>query len=97
VPTAAPPIRAVEAKDFAFSPATLSAPADTAFKIAFSNADAAVPHNVVIATGAGASLFSGKIITGVSSITYAVQALAAGDYRFACVVHPAMTGALTVR
>ncbi len=51
----------------------------------------------MIANGAGVSLFSGKIVTGVSSINYTVGALAAGDYQLACIVHPAMTGALTIR
>jgi plastocyanin len=67
------------------------------FGIAFSNADAAIPHNVTIATSAGASRFSGQLITGVSSVTYVVPALAAGDYVLGCVVHPAMTGSLAVR
>ena len=89
-------VRAIEAKDFAFSPVSLSAPADAPFKIAFSNADAAIPHNVMIVTGDGTPRFSGKIVNGVTTITYAVPALPAGSYRLACIVHPAMTGTLTV-
>ncbi len=78
-------------------PAAVGAPADEPFRIAFSNADAFVPHNLTIAIGAGAPHFSGKIITGVSSITYAVPALPAGEYNLRCSVHLAMTGTLTVR
>jgi plastocyanin len=51
----------------------------------------------MITTASGASIFSGKIISGVSTIDYDIQALAVGDYRFTCVVHPGMTGTITVR
>lgn len=95
-PTPIAVIRAVEAKDFAFAPASLSAPAGAPFKIVFSNADASIPHNIEIRTSDGVSRFKGTIITGVATITYAVPALAAGDYRLACIVHSNMTGTLTV-
>ena len=98
-PRATPPplILALEAKDFEFSPVALSAPAGVPFRIAFADRDADIPHNVTITPSAGASVFSGKIITGVASIGYAVHALPAGDYRLGCIVHPVMTGTLTVR
>jgi plastocyanin len=67
------------------------------FGLTFTNSDAAIPHNVTIATDAGALQFNGTIINGVASITYQVPALAAGAYRLACIVHPAMTGTLTIR
>jgi plastocyanin len=62
----------------------------------FSNADAAIPHNVTISTAGGATRFSGQIVSGVASVTYAVPALPAGDYRLSCIVHPAMSGTLSV-
>jgi plastocyanin len=67
------------------------------FGIAFTNNDAAIPHNVTIATDAGALRFNGTIINGVASISYQVPALAAGAYRLGCIVHPAMIGAVTIR
>jgi plastocyanin len=88
---------ALKALDYLFVPDALSAPADRPLRIAFANADAAIPHNVTISTSAGASVFSGKLVTGVASINYAVPALPAGDYRLGCIVHPAMIGTLTVR
>jgi plastocyanin len=50
----------------------------------------------MIATSAGASRFNGTIINGVASITYQVPASPAGTYRLGCIVHPAMTGTLTL-
>jgi plastocyanin len=94
-PTPRPVVIAVEARDFLFAPASLAAPAEVPFGIAFTNADAAIPHNVSIATQGGASVFAGTIITGPSSTTYVVPALAPGTYRVSCIVHPAMTAALT--
>jgi plastocyanin len=88
---------AIEARDFEFPSSLAEAPAGQPFSIVFTNSDAAIPHNVTLATSAGVSRFSGKIITGISSITYAIPALSAGDYRVGCIVHPAMTGTLRVR
>jgi plastocyanin len=85
----------VSAVDFGFVPGALSVPAGTAFRIAFSNQDAGIPHNVAIRTAAGSQVFSGAIVTGASSVTYSVGALTAGSYAFVCIVHPAMTGSLT--
>jgi plastocyanin len=88
---------ALAAADFTFEPSALIAPAGEAFKIAFSNDDAGIPHNVVIRTVAGAQVFSGAIVTGAANVTYAIGPLPAGSYALACIVHPAMTGSLAVR
>jgi plastocyanin len=87
---------ALEARNFLFSPTSLRVPADRAFGIAFSNQDAAIPHDVTITAPGGALRFSGRIVTGVASVTYAVPALEAGTYRLGCIVHPAMAATLTV-
>lgn len=79
----------------AFDQADVSAPADTAFTIHFSNQEAGVPHNVEIKDAGGASLMRGDIVTGVAEADYSVPALAAGEYPFICSVHPNMTGTLT--
>jgi plastocyanin len=68
-----------------------------AFGIAFTNHDQAIPHNVTITTDGGSLRFNGAIINGVASVRYEVPALAAGGYRLGCIVHPAMTGTLTIR
>jgi cytochrome c oxidase subunit II len=85
------------AKNVAYTTGALQAPAGAAFTIRFKNDDAGIPHNVEIKDASGAQVFKGDIITGVANIDYAVPALAAGTYTFACTVHPNMTGTLTVQ
>jgi plastocyanin len=88
----------VVAKDVAFQPTALTAPADTPFQIDFDNQDASVPHNVAIHEGSptGPAVFEGEIFPGVEQRTYDVPPLPAGAYGFICTVHPNMTGTLTV-
>ncbi len=76
---------------------TLTAPANAAFQIDFDNEDASVAHNVTIKDATGAMLFKGDLVTGVAQATYNVPAIPAGSYTFYCIVHPNMTGTLTVQ
>ncbi len=88
------------AQNIMYDQSSLTAPANTAFSIAFTNNDAGVPHNVTIHSGTptGQTLFSGDTITGPASTTYNIQALPAGTYYFVCAVHPTvMIGTLTVK
>ena len=50
-----------------------------------------------IKDGAGTSLFKGEIFSGPAVKVYDVPALAAGQYTFACTVHPNMTGTVTAQ
>jgi plastocyanin/mono/diheme cytochrome c family protein len=89
----------ITAKNIAFDPTTLSAPAGQPFTIDFDNQDAGVQHDVAIFEGSDATApvaFRGDLVTGVASVTYNVPALPAGSYFFHCDVHPTMTGTLTV-
>jgi cytochrome c oxidase subunit 2 len=90
------PVLKISAKDTAFSTQALEGTADQPFSIEFTNNDD-MPHNVSIFKG-DQKLFTGQIITGPKTITYAVDALPAGEYTFICDVHPipAMTGTLTI-
>ena len=81
------------AKDLKFSTASITAPADEAFQIAFDNQES-LPHNVAIKDASGAVKFKGDIVTAAKT-TYDVPALAAGAYEFWCEVHPDMKGTLT--
>lgn len=72
----------------------VSAPAGEAFPLAFDNRDG-VPHNVALVDSSGAQVFTGQVFTGSKVVTETVPALAAGDYRMICAVHPDMTGTLT--
>lgn len=84
------------AVDMAFGSATLAAPADEAFTLAFVNQDG-MPHNVAIYTDASKSekLFEGDLVTD-GTIVYEIPAIAAGEYFFECSLHPDMTGSLVV-
>jgi plastocyanin len=79
----------------AFDQTSVTAPADQGFVIHFANTESGIPHNVDIQDASGASLARGDIITGPAEVDYNVPALAAGDYKFVCSVHPNMTGTLT--
>ncbi len=96
---AGPPLQVV-AKDIAFQPTTLTAPADTPFQIELDNQDASIPHNVAVHEGSptGPEVFAGEVFPGPAKKVYDVPPLAAGTYGFICTVHPAtMTGTLTVQ
>jgi cytochrome c oxidase subunit 2 len=92
------PVVEAAAKNVAFTTTALTGPADKPFTIHFKNEDApGVPHNIQIKDASGASVFKGAIIDGGKDANYAVPALKAGTYPFACTVHPNMTGTLTVQ
>jgi plastocyanin/mono/diheme cytochrome c family protein len=87
------------ASGVAFDKTDLTAPAGAPFQIKFTNNDAGIPHNVAIHKDSptGEIVWQGEIFSGVDSRTYDVPALPAGTYGFSCVVHPNMTGTLTVK
>ncbi len=81
----------IEAEGFEFSTDCLAAPADTPFTITFNNNAVGVSHNVaILTTGAGpvTTVFEGDIFPGEATMTYQVDAIPAGIYRFECTVHP---------
>jgi plastocyanin len=75
----------------------VTAPADTPFIIDFDNKDPSTPHNIQIKDSTGAIKFTGQTFNGAATRQYEVPALAAGSYPFLCLVHPSMTGTLTVQ
>jgi plastocyanin len=85
------------AANVSFDQSQLQAPAGKPFQIAFTNNDASVQHNVQIKGADGSDKFKGALLTGPGSTTYDIPALPAGTYTFSCVVHPTMTGTLTVQ
>jgi len=82
-----------------FATTKLSFQADTPTIIDFNNQDTQT-HNVVIFQGTDATapvVFTGALLPGPATTTYAVPPLAAGTYFFHCEVHPTtMTGTITV-
>jgi plastocyanin len=90
----------LQAKDISFNVSTITVPAGANVIVHFSNEDSGIPHNFAVyeSSSASKSIFVGKIITGVSSITYNFTApITPGNYYFRCDVHPTiMTGTFTV-
>jgi plastocyanin len=84
----------VVAQGNAFSPATVTVPADKAFSLTLDNKDGA-PHNVSIYadSGASTSISAGEIVSSTTT-TQTVPALAKGTYFFRCDVHHEMTGTI---
>jgi hypothetical protein len=82
------------AKNDTFSTTTLTAPANTPFRLRLDNADDGIQHGVAIMSGS-TETWRGETFSGVGSRTYDVPALPAGTYRFVCPVHLGMTGTLT--
>jgi cytochrome c oxidase subunit II len=88
----------VTAKNVAFDPKELEAPADEPFTIHFDNQDQGTPHDVDILDQGGQKVFDGKDFAGVATQDYQVPPLAAGTYKFECSIHPGiMNGPLTVQ
>ena len=86
------------ARNIAFAPTTLAAPADKPFAIAFDNQDAGITHDVAIEDSTGALLFNGQDVKGPGQSTDNVPPLKAGTYKFICTFHPVqMAGELTVK
>jgi plastocyanin len=83
----------VVAKDLAFQPTEVAAPADQPFTLVLDNQED-IPHNIAIKDATGAVVFKGEIINKGQEVN-AIPALSAGSYPFLCEVHPNMTGTIT--
>ena len=87
----------VVAQNIAFDTTTLRLdPVPTT--ITFENRDAGVQHNIAIFSDSSLSdeLFNGELVTGPTTVEYAVPALPPGELYFQCSVHPNMSGTVVV-
>lgn len=84
------------AQGIAWSTTELTAPADTAFQIVFTNNDASVPHDVDIRSGdpAGVLVHDSDTFPGVETRTLDIDPLPAGIYAYVCSIHSNMVGTL---
>jgi plastocyanin len=84
-----------------FDPKTLEAAAGAAFTLTFDNQDNQAPHNVKLKDPTGTDVAvqgDTAFFTGPGQRVYQVPALAAGDYKYVCDVHPTtMFGTLSVK
>jgi plastocyanin len=89
------------AKDIAYDQKAFTVPADTPFKITFTNADTpGVTHDVDIRAGDKTTVVQNQeVVNGGAKATYEYEGLEAGTYIFICSIHPIpnMTGTLTVK
>ncbi len=87
----------MDARDFAFSPGTLTAAAGKPIVISFRNDDAGVPHGMNVGTSRSlAPIAASAVITGVSRTTFTIPALADGTYTIWCPIHASMSATLIV-
>lgn len=93
------PVATIElgAENLAFDRSSLRFPAGSVVAFTFDNRDPGVLHNVAIFPAVGGDpVFRSATFTGIETRTFLLGPLAAGSYRFACDVHPTMTGSVTV-
>jgi plastocyanin len=87
----------VVAQNIAFDTSTIRLePVPTT--ITFENRDAGVQHNIAIYSDSSLAdeLFNGELVTGPTTVDYAVPALPPGEHYFQCDVHPNMNGSVVV-
>ena len=80
-----------------FNTKCLAAPANQAFTIEFENHDTSLESNHNVHIFDGGTLFVGDIARHETSITYEVDPLQAGTFRFRCDNHPGMNGTFIVK
>jgi plastocyanin len=79
----------ITAKDFRFSPSTLTVKAGVPLSVVLDNQDGSVPHGILVTPpGPGEGpWFEGEVVYGVNLKTYSIPALGPGIYLFSCPLH----------
>jgi len=80
-----------------FDPNALTVHPNQPWTVNFTNADPLVPHNFSIHGVNGADWLGQPNANGGETAVYNPPALAAGDYKFFCSIHPNMVGTLHVQ
>jgi len=79
----------ITARDFSFSPSTLTVKAGVPLSLVLDNQDGSVPHGILVTPpgpGEGA-WFEGEVVYGVTQKVYSIPALEPGIYLFSCPLH----------
>jgi plastocyanin len=85
------------AVDLAFDRTSLHLPAGVVVALVLDNRDPGILHNVAVYPDSGGQpAFRGDTFVGIETRTFLLGPLAPGPYRFACDVHPTMSGTLSV-
>ncbi len=79
----------ITARDFSFSPSTLTVKAGVPLSLVLDNQDGSVPHGILVTPpGPGEGpWFEGEVVYGVTQQTYSIPVLGPGIYLFSCPLH----------
>ena len=85
------------ARDIAFAPVQVGAPAGLPLHLVLDNQDDGVPHDIALMGANGSTkLGATEIVTGPATVELDVPGLVPGVYQLLCEVHPNMVTTLTV-
>ncbi len=85
----------IQARDLAFNPDIVTAPANVALRLVLDNQDQGVPHNLHVFQG-DTDFGKSPTVVGPGYTSIELPPLAPGRYQFACTIHPDMIGTVIV-
>ncbi len=86
----------IQARDLAFDPDILTAPAGQPLRLVLDNRDTGIGHNLHVFQGA-TDLGQTATVVGPAQATVELGQVAAGRYQFQCTIHPDMIGTVIVQ
>lgn len=85
----------IQARDLAFNPDIVTAPAGVPLRLVLDNQDQGVSHDIHVFQG-DTDLGRAPAVVGPGLTSIELPALAPGRYQFACTLHPDMVGTIIV-
>lgn len=79
----------ITARNFSFSPSTLTVKAGVPLSLVLDNQDGSVPHGILVTPPRPGEvpLFEGEVVYGVTQKVYSIPALRPGIHIFSCPLH----------